>query len=147
MNCKMKRYGIGGIVDGQMGPGGLIGASPQGASGPAGPYNDYAAWLQQMGQQPQQAQPQLGSLDSLGLQGAPAAQAGKKKRDWGGIGQAALLGALAGGVGGKAGIIAGPLMVALQQLLGGKFKQATSGKTPAYNPQNPYGDGRGGNGG
>jgi hypothetical protein len=43
-------------------------------------------------------------------------------------------------------VVAAPLMVLLDQILGGKFKKATSGKTPAYNPNNPYGDGRGGGG-
>lgn len=117
-------YGIGGIPEGQMGPGGVIGVMPSGSG-------------------ETDTEGTLGDLTSLLGQQSPAMAAKRKKpMDWQSMMQAGLIGAMAGGMGGKAGMIAGPLTVLMQQLLKGKFGQApTSAKTPPFVSSDPYGSG------
>lgn len=85
----------------------------------------------------------LGDLTAiLGQSQAPAAAKQKKPIDWRSILSAGAMGAAMGGVGGNAGMIAAPLTMLLQQLIGKKFGQATSGKTPKFTgSSDPYGSG------
>ena len=115
--------GVGDVPEGQMGPGGLIG-------------------LVQPGSGETDTEQPLGDLSSILSQQSAMAGKRKKPMDWQSMMQAGLIGAMAGGLGGNKGLIAGPLTVLMQQLLKGKFGQAsTSGKTPPFVSTDPYGSG------
>ncbi len=111
-NCK--RYGIGGIMTGQMGPGGVIGVDAP----TAGEQDEYAA---------------LGDLSSLlGKSAAP-----KRKTDWGQAAQYGMMGALGGMAGGAKMAAVTPFIALLMEALKKKGSGGLAGLFGGGNARTP----------